>query len=96
MLKRTTLIFNDKECVLLNFQDLTAFKNLQTAQKKEKLLTTLYSSVHHEMMGPLKNNVQMALRLTRSLKDQAERELAQMITICSRQVLLHANDLLDL
>ena len=31
MLKRTSIIFNDKECVLLNFQDLTAFKNLKIA-----------------------------------------------------------------
>ena len=59
-------------------------------------MTTLYSSVHHEMMGPLKNNVQIALRLTRSLKDQAKREMAQIMMICSKQVLLHANDLLDL
>ena len=56
-MKRTKLIFNDKECVLLNFQDLTTFKNLKIAEKKSKLMTTLYSSVHHEMMGPLKNNV---------------------------------------
>ena len=59
-------------------------------------MTRLYSTVHHEMMGPLKNNVQIALRLIRCLKEQPKRELAQIIMICSKQVLLHANDLLDL
>ena len=59
-------------------------------------MSTLYQSVHHEMLSPLKNNVEAAVRLIRNLKDKQLREIAQIILICSKSVLLHANDLLDL
>ena len=58
-------------------------------------MSTLYSSVHHEMIGPLTNNVEVSVRLIRKLVDPTLRELAQIILICSKSVLLHANDLLD-
>ena len=69
VLKRTKLIFNDKECVVLNFQDVSLWKRLKQEEQKGKLMSTLYSSVHHEMLGPLKNNVETSLRLVRSIKD---------------------------
>jgi len=67
VVKRTKLIFNDKECVVLNFQDVSLWKRLKHEEQKGKLMSTLYSSVHHEMLGPLKNNVETALRLVRRL-----------------------------
>ena len=67
VLKRTKLIFNDKECVVLNFQDVSLWKRLKQEEQKGKLMSTLYSSVHHEMLGPLKNNVETSLRLVRSI-----------------------------
>ena len=69
VLKRTKLIFNGKECVVLNFQDLSLFRRLKAEQEKGRLMSNLYSSVHHEMLGPLKNNVETSLRLIRSLSD---------------------------
>ena len=76
IVKRTKLIFNDKECVVLNFQDISEIKRLKHEQAKSKLLGTLYSSVHHEIIGPLKSNEQAALRLIRGLNDQLLREQA--------------------
>ena len=58
-------------------------------------MSSLYSMVHHEMIGPLKSNEEAAVRLVRKLKDNELRKQAQIILICSKQVLLHANDLLD-
>ena len=58
-------------------------------------MSTLYSSVHHEMIGPLKSNVEIAVNLIRTLKDQSKRELAQLLLVTSKHLLLHANDLLD-
>ena len=82
--KRTKLIFNDKECIVLNFQDISAIKRLKHEQKKSKLLNTLWSSIHHEIIGPLKSNEQAAIRLIRGIQDQALREQAQIILICSK------------
>ena len=70
-------------------------KKLKHEEEKTKLMTTLYSSVHHEMIGPLKCNEEAAVRLIRGLKDDQLREQAQLILICSKQLNLHANDLLD-
>ena len=69
IVKRTNLIFNDKECVVVDFQDISAFKRLKLEEEKTKLMSTLYSSVHHEMLGPLKTNEEAAIRLIRNLKD---------------------------
>ena len=57
ILKRTKLRFNGKSCIVLNFQDITAFDRLKLEEERRKRMSTLYSSVHHEMIGPLKNNV---------------------------------------
>ena len=81
--------------MVLNFHDVSTFKRLKQEEKKSELMTTLYSSVHHEMLGPLKNALAASVRLIRSLNDQNHREIAQIIMICTKQVLLHANDLLD-
>ena len=76
ILKRTKLLFNDKECVFLNFRDVSTFKRLKQEEKKSQLMTTLYSCVHHEMLGPLKNSFEASMRLIRSLTDQNLRQLA--------------------
>ena len=74
LVKRTMLTFNNNECVVLNFQDISAIKRLEREEEKTKLMSTLYSCVHHEMIGPLKSNEEAALRMLRSLKDDALRE----------------------
>ena len=58
-------------------------------------MTLLYSSVHHEIIGPLENNIEASVRLIRMAKDAAVRELAQITLVCSKQALLNANDILD-
>ena len=70
IVKRTRLRFNDKECIVINFQDITLYKRLKYEEDKGKLMSTLYSSVHHEMIGPLKNSVEIAVHLIRILRDQ--------------------------
>ena len=59
-------------------------------------MQTLYSTVHHEMIGPLKTNVTLIDNLLRSLDNFNQRTLAEMVMIGSKSVLLHANDLLDM
>ena len=51
-------------------------KRLKHEEEKTRLMTLLYSSVHHEIIGPLENNIEASVRLIRSVKDQAMRELA--------------------
>ena len=43
------LLFNGKQCQVLNFTDITMYKQLKQEEEKNKLLATLNTSVHHEM-----------------------------------------------
>ena len=49
------------------------------------------------MIGPLKSNLSLAMRLIRKLKKNIElREAAKTIFVTTQMLMLHANDLLDL
>ena len=95
-MKRISLLFNDRECQTLNFIDITAQKSLKQVQQRSDQLSTLSASVHHEMLGPLKSNVEFADALMRHLSSSTLKKQAQLISISSKLVLFHANDLLDL
>ena len=96
MLRRMNISFNESECQVINFTDITAQKNLIHEQAKSKMLSMLNTSVHHEMLGPLKTNVILTDHLCKELKkDPRLLEMAKTVNVSSRLVLLHANDLLD-
>ena len=60
------------------------------------LLKTLNTTVHHEMLAPLKANIQICERVLRLVKDQPHlKELVQTLFISSQMLMLHANDMLD-
>ena len=80
---------------MLNFIDITAYKRLKLEEEKGKMLTALNTSVHHEMLGPLKAIVEFSERLVRSISNPEMREICQTIFVASKLVMLHANDLLD-
>ena len=60
IVKRVSISFDDKECQVLNFRDITPFKQLKQEKETSHLLASLSTSVHHEMIGPLRINVQFA------------------------------------
>ena len=84
IVKKTDLIFNEKECQMLNFMDITSFKKLEAVKETNKLLKALNASVHHEMINPLKANAEMCERLLKSLQSlqlPREERLAKNIYI---------------
>ena len=96
IVKRIEMTFNEKECFVINFTDITAYKRLEKEEETNHLLRTLNSSVHHEMITPLKANVDISERLIKCLKKfPHEKKMVQTILISSQMVLLHANDFLD-
>ena len=51
--------------------------------------------MHHEILTPLKVNIHIAEKLSK-LEDTSQlKEMAQIISVSSKLVLFHANDLLD-
>lgn len=65
---RMPLIFNDVECQVINFTDITTYKRLEKQEQTNSLLKTLMMTVHHSMIGPLKSNLALSMRLIRNLK----------------------------
>ena len=80
---------------MLTFTDTTIEKRLEMQENKNRLLTMLNASMHHEILTPLKVTVQIAERL-KTLEDVTQLpEMAQIVSVSSKLVLFHANDLLD-
>ena len=95
IVKRIELNFNNKECQVLNFTDMTAYQRLKKEEETSNLLKTLNYSVHHEMLGPLKTCVEISDHLQKKLPNQHEKRMVQTMLVASQLVLFHANDLLD-
>ena len=70
------LTFNEKECQVLNFTDITMYNQLQKEQENIRMLKTLNMSVNHEMLTPLKANIEISSRLFRKLKDENDKQMA--------------------
>ena len=47
------------------------------------------------MLAPLKGNLELAMRLNRSVKNKMQKKMAQTIFISTQLLMMHANDLLD-
>ena len=96
ILNRNDLIINERNCQVVNFTDISTYTKLKKEQENNEILKTLNTTVHHEMLAPLRANVDVCQRLLRNLKDNEQaKKMAQIILISSQMVMLHANDLLD-
>ena len=69
IVKRMNLTFAGTECQVINFTDITAYKRLKLEEEKTNMLEMLNTTVHHEMIAPLKANVDFSERLTKQLKN---------------------------
>ena len=96
IVNRMPLIFNDQECQVINFTDITTYKRLKQEEETNLLLKTLNATVHHEMIAPLKGNLELSMRLIRSVQSSTQKKMAQTIFVSTQLLMMHANDLLDL
>ena len=55
LLKKQKVFFDNKECQLLVFRDVTAFRLLEEERSKVKLMQILHATVSHEMLNPMGN-----------------------------------------
>ena len=60
IVKRLDLTFNDKDCQLITFTDITALRNLEKAKKMTQMLKIMNRAVSHELLAPLASTVQLA------------------------------------
>ena len=63
VIKKISMNFNGKVSTVINFTDVSSVYQLKQKEDANSQLKTLIASVHHEMLVPLKVNVEMAERL---------------------------------
>ena len=80
---------------MVNFNDISTYKKLKQEMSNHQLFKQLHTTVHHEMLAPLRSIVDVCERLMRIVSCKETKELVQIIFIASQMVLMHANDLLD-
>ena len=96
IMTQSELILNEKESIVVSLTDITAYKRLRMQEHNNLLLKHLNATVHHEMLAPLKANIEISGRIIRRLKKDPETcKMARIIFISSQMVMLHANDMLD-
>ena len=59
--------FNNSECQVLNFTNITPFEQLKQEKETNKLLKTLTASVSHEMLTPLNIIIDIAEMLLETI-----------------------------
>ena len=77
-LKRTDMIYNDTNCHVLNFLDLTSQYSLERSKEKYRLMKQLNTTVHHEMIAPLKAQMDISSCLYENLKSSENKQMAKI------------------
>ena len=95
IVKRTDLEYDDEECQVLNFADITAFELLRKREETVQHMKDINASVHHEMMGPLSASSNISKRLLKVVTNATWKRMIKTIFVSSQLVLMHSSDLLD-
>ena len=63
-----SIFYNNKQCSLITFHDITPIKNLAKIKKKHEMLDMYTSSVSNDMLVPIKGVIHFIENLKRKLK----------------------------
>ena len=88
-------MFDNVLCQAISFIDISQYAQLKKQEEQNNVLKALNMTVHHEMLSPLRANIEISLLLYQSIKEQKIKKLAQILHASSRLLLSHAQDLLD-
>ena len=81
---RMNLNFNDEECFVISFTDISTYQRLKHEEEVNNLLKTLNASVHHEMLVPIKTMIEIAERLVKKFKSfPQEKKMVETILLSS-------------
>ena len=69
MIQFKSLIFDSKPCKILTIRDMTHFYKFEQVNHQKNLITTLNTTVSHEMLTPLNCIIAIADYLTENIKN---------------------------
>ncbi len=82
------LIFNERECLVLNVRDITDIQVSEKLKSEVKLLGLYSSTISHEMLLPLKNIIAMSSSLEEEFENDDEVAKSAHVIKISGQLLL--------
>ena len=59
------IVFDDRESQLLTLTDITIHRKLELQENKNHILTMMNANMHHEIVTPLKVNINVAEKLSK-------------------------------
>ena len=89
------MVFNNIDCAVINLTDMTSYLSLERQKEKLRLIKLLNTTIHHEMVAPLKAQMDISNCILENSTDQKNRQMAKTINVSSQMLLLHTQDLLD-
>ena len=90
IVKRVELVFYSQPCQVICFTDITSYKLLHQKEEKNRLLVSLNTTVHHEMLAPLKANMDISMYLFHNITVKRLKKMSELIYITSKIIFLHA------
>ena len=87
---RVELNFNYKRAQLICFTDITAYQLIEQKEEEKRILLALNTTVHHEMLAPLKATMDISMHLYNSIKKKELKKMAELIFMTTQMIFLHA------
>ena len=76
IVSRMHIKFKELECQLITFTDVSIYQQLKDQEERSEKLNSLNTSVHHEMVCPLRINVRIAEELLQLVEDMKIKRMA--------------------
>ena len=89
------MVYNNIDCHVLNFVDMTSYFSLEKEKEKNRMIKILNTTIHHEMIAPLKAQMDISKCLFEKSISPLNKKMAKTIFVSSQMLLLHTQDLLD-
>ena len=83
------MVYNNLDCHVLNFLDMTSYFNLEQQKEKYRMIRMLNTTIHHEMIAPLKAQTDISKCLFDNSENFESKQMAKTIYVSSQMLLLH-------
>ena len=74
---------------------MTSHFQIERQKEKHRMMKLINPTTHHEMIAPLKAQIDISRCLYETLIKPEDKQMAKTLNISSTMLLLHAQDLLD-
>ena len=77
------MVYNNIDCHVLNFVDMTSYFSLEKEKEKNRMIKILNTTIHHEMIAPLKAQMDIAKCLFEESISPLSKKMAKTIFVSS-------------